>query len=258
MNTIVRLLLIGLVLALFQGCVTTSTRVRTSEPSEEEAAIANLNLGVAYLRQGRPELALERLDRALSQNPRLADAHSTIALAYDQLGELEEAANHYRRATQLEPDNAAAANSYAVFLCRNDNWGDAERYFRRAADNPLYTTPEAALTNAGVCARGAGETDRAEQYFREALARNPIFPDALYNMTDLAFQNDNYLQARAFSQRYLSSAPDSPQMLWLCFQVEQQLGNASDAQRCADRLKDQFAESAEMAQLYEFERDAGR
>ena len=255
MKTITRLLPLGLMLLLCQGCVTSSSSA-VQPPSEEDAAIANLNLGIAYLRQGRPELALERLERALSQNPRLADVHSAIALAYDQLGEVAESETHYQRATQLEPDNAAAANSYAVFLCRNNRWEEAERYFRRAADNPRYATPEAALTNAGVCARGVGQTAKAEEYFREALMRNPAFPDALYNMTDLAFQSENYLQARAFAQRYLDSGPASPQLFWLCFQIEQELGNEEVAQRCATQLRDQFPESAEVSRLHQLERDA--
>ena len=74
--------------------------------SDDEAAIANMNLGAGYLRQGNADLAIERLQRALAQNPRLVEAHSTIALAYDQIGSLEEAETHYQRATQLDPENA--------------------------------------------------------------------------------------------------------------------------------------------------------
>ncbi|MCZ6586307.1 MAG: type IV pilus biogenesis/stability protein PilW, partial [Gammaproteobacteria bacterium] len=66
------IVLIGL---LCQGCISTTT---SSVPAlnGEDAAIANLNLGVGYLRQGRTELAVEILERALSFDPRLADAHS--------------------------------------------------------------------------------------------------------------------------------------------------------------------------------------
>ncbi len=246
---------------LCQGCIsatttTTSSSSRAPASSDEDAAIANLNLGVGYLRQGRAELAVGILERALSFDPRLADAHSSIAVAYDQLGRSEEAEEHYRRATRLEPNNPGAANSYAVFLCRNDRWDDAERYFRRAADNPRYTTPAAALANAGVCARSAGESAVAERYFREALARNPGYSDALFHMTDLALQDKNFLQARAFMQRYLESATANPEILWLCFQIEQQLDSLTRAQACATRLRDQFPDSAEATRLFRLERDA--
>jgi type IV pilus assembly protein PilF len=226
--------------------------------SQEDAAVANMNLGAGYLRQGRVDAAIEPLERAIELDPRLADAHSTIAIAYDQLGDADLAEQHYRRATTLEPGNAAAANSYAVFLCRQNRWNDAEDYFQRAADNPRYATPEAALTNAGVCARNAGDNAKAEQYFRAALARNPLFPDALSSMIDLSYREQNYLQARAFMQRYLDVRPPSAPLLWLCFNIEQELNNPAGAERCAAQLREGFPESPEVEQLQESLRRDGR
>jgi type IV pilus assembly protein PilF len=242
-----------------QGCATSSSSLGGSgASSDDEAAQANLNLGAAYLREGEPQLALEKLERALDQNPRLADAHSAIAIAYDQLGKPDDAEKHYRRATQLAPDNPAAANSYAVFLCRQNRWRAAEPYFERAADNPRYTTPAVALTNAGTCAMSAGELDRADEHFRAALDKNPTFADALAGLMELSYRQQDYLETRAFLQRYLAVRPATAPVLWLCFNVEQQLGDAAAAERCAVRLRQDFPTSAEFAQLRQFERDGQR
>jgi type IV pilus assembly protein PilF len=246
----------GIVVWLLQGCASTSTN--DGPASEVDAAVANMNLGAGYLRQGRLDLAIERLQRALELNPRLADAHSTIAIAYDQLGSTEDAESHYRRATQLEPNNAAAANSYAVFLCRQNRWQDAESYFRGAASNTRYATPEVALANAGVCARNAGDTGAAERYFREALSKNPTFPDALAGMIDLSYRGENYLQARAFMQRYLDVQPPTASLLWLCFNIERELDNRAGADRCASQLREGFPDSPELAQLQQALQRDGR
>ena len=213
-----------------------------------------MNLGAGYLRQGRADLAVEKLERALELDPRLADAHATIAIAYDQLGNVAEAEQHYQRATSLEPSNASAANSYAVFLCRNNRWKDAEPYFRRAADNPRYSTPEAALANAGVCARHAGDTAKSEAYFRSALTKAPTFPDALSSMMELSYEAQNYLQARAFLQRYLDVRPANASVLWHCFNIEQELENPDAAARCATQLREGFPASPELAQLQQLQR----
>jgi type IV pilus assembly protein PilF len=250
-----KIALLAVLCLLGTGCVST-TNNENSGQSDDEAAIANLNLGLGYLRQGRPELAADIFERALAYDPDLVDAHSSLAVAYDQLGVADDAEEHYERATELAPNNPGAANSYAVFLCRNDRWDDAEEYFRRAADNPRYTTPEAALANAGVCATAAGDVETAERYFREALSRNPAYPDALFHMTDLAYQNQNLMQARAFLQRSFGISVDSPQILWLCFQIERDLNSPAEAQACATRLKEQFPESAEASELFEIERNA--
>ena len=48
---------------LAQACVTeTSTGQRVA--SDDEAAVANMNLGAGYLRQGRADLAIEALERS--------------------------------------------------------------------------------------------------------------------------------------------------------------------------------------------------
>jgi len=245
-----------LVLAALTACANSGSM--NQRASANEAAVANMNLGAGYLRQGNTELAIERLQRALSQDPRLVDAHSTIAVAYDQIGKLEEAETHYSRATQLDPNNGGAANAYAVFLCRQNRYQDAEPFFRRAADNATYTTPEVALTNAGVCARDAGQLDAAAENFRLALARNPSYPDALINMMELSYQGGNYLQARAFVQRYLQARPATAPVLWTCFNVERALDNAEAADRCASQLRSGFQGSPELAQLEAQQRGNGR
>jgi type IV pilus assembly protein PilF len=253
-----RLIVVLVVFWLSQGCVTTSATTNERPASNADAALANMNLGAGYVGQGRADLAIAPLLRALELNPRLVDAHSTLAMAYDQLGRSTEAEQHHRRATALAPGNAAAANSYAVFLCRQGRWNDAESYFRRAADNPRYDTPEAALANAGMCARNAGDTEKAEEYFRAALERNPAFPDALSSMIDLSYRGQNYLQARAFLQRYLDVRPPSASLLWLCFNIEQELENPAGAERCAAQLREGFPQSQELSQLQELQRRNGR
>jgi len=239
---------LGLLL-LCQGCVSTSATSTSSTAAAGDAAVANLNLGTAYLRQGRLTLALERLDRALNHNPRLAEAHSTIAMVYDRLGDVEEARDHHRRAIRLAPNDPATANGFGVFLCRHERWSEAEPLFQRAAGNPRYHTPEVALTNAGICARNAGDGAKAEQYLSDALARNPIYADGLFNMAALAFANNDLAEAQRFLDRHSDSAPDSAQAAWLCFQVETGLGNRSNARHCASMLLEQFPESPESAQL---------
>jgi type IV pilus assembly protein PilF len=253
--SIVRL---ALLLVLSLVTISADAARKPREDRGKEAALANSNLGAGYLRQGRLDLAVERLQRALKQDPRLADAHSYLAIAYDQLGMLEEAEMHYKRATQLEPANSSAANSYAVFLCRQNRWPDAEPFFKRAAENPTYATPEVALTNAGVCARNAGDPGKATEYFRNALVRNPTFPDALTNMMEMSYESGNFMQTRAFVQRYLDSQMPTAPVLLMCVDVETELKNQDGANKCAAQLRSGFPGSPELAKLEEQQRRDGR
>lgn len=229
---------------LMQGCTTISNPAAPRRASNEEAAQANLTVGIAYAREQRWRLAIEALSRAIDIDPRLADAYSTIAIAYDQLGNVELAEEHYRRATELDSGNPASANSYAVFLCRRGRWTDAEPYFERAVGNPRYPTPDIALANAGICAQSAGDEEAAERNFREALTRNNTSAAALSGLMDLSVSQGNYLRARAFMQRYLASQPPSAQVLTRCIEIETELGNDADAARCRATLSENFTGAA--------------
>jgi type IV pilus assembly protein PilF len=256
MNTLRFVAVFLCVAAVLAGCAGSGTVGARS--SDSDAAMANMNLGAGYLQQGNTTLAIDRLQRALAQDPRLVQAHTTLALAYDQIGNVEEAEAHYLRATQLEPGDGNAGNYYAVFLCRQKRWADAAPYFRRAADDPSYPTPEVALTNAGVCASDAGQVEDAEDSFRAALVRNPNYPDALLNMMELSVQQRNFLQARAFVQRYLSGLTPTAAVLLMCVNVERELGDSAAADRCAAQLRSGFRGSDELAQLEAQQRRDGR
>ena len=248
MNTL-RTAWLSLALAVSAACVSSGGSV--SEPaSGNEAAIANMNLGAGYLRQGNTTLAIERLQRALAQDPNLVQAHTTIGLAYNQIGSFDDAEEHFKRAAQINPNDGNAANAYAAFLCeRGNRWTEAQPYFRRAAADTKYGTPEVALTNAGMCAREAGDLAAAEENFRAALMRNPRYADALLNMMELTYQRGDNLQTRAFVQRYLAARPATAPVLLTCVNVERALNDATAAGRCATQLRNGFPGSPELAQL---------
>jgi type IV pilus assembly protein PilF len=245
------------VFGLLQACVSETTKGQ-KPATKNEAAVANMNLGAGYLQQGKPELAIDRLQRALKQDPKLADAHTTLALAYDQLGSASDAEDHYKKATQLEPENSSAANAYATFLCRHKRWTDAEPYFKKAVANLKYQTPEVAYTNAGICALNSGDHPKAEENFRAALSRNPRYADALEGMLDTSYQDKNYMQARAFYERYADVRKPDAAKLMMCFTIERELGNRDAANRCASQLREGFPDSAEAKQVQQLQTSNGR
>jgi len=233
------------------GCVTTDDGDRRSEASPEEAARINYELGAEYIRQGNLELARERLERSVSQNPDLAVARATLALVYDRQGDVELADEQYSRAVRLAPGDASVQNTYAVFLCKRQRYEEAIEYFTRAASNTRYGTPEAALTNAGVCLQQKPDYVRAEQFLRRALQRNPGYSEALLQMASLSVERGNYLRARAFVQRYLAQHPPAPEILLIGVRAERALDDRDAAAGYAADLREQFPSSAEALQLIE-------
>jgi len=257
----IRLLTITCVFfSILTGCVTQTTGQMQMGSSDEEAAELNLQLGIGYLRQGDLLTARNKLERAIEQDPSLVIAHTALALVYERLGDIDAAEEHYRQAVYLAPKDPDALNSLAAFLCRSED-GQAEALvnFDRAIAIPLsesFSNKAMVNTNAGVCAKQT-DLDRAEHYLRAALAENPQYAEALLQLADVSYQRGNYLQSRAFLERYASVAPPSPAMLWLAMRVETALGDAPAANEFGLRLKREFPVSVETRSLLEQERDAG-
>jgi type IV pilus assembly protein PilF len=243
-------------LCVLAGCAGSDSQLR-SKPHPERAAEINLELGVDYLRKGNLEQAKEKIERSLDQDGRSARAHSVAGMLYARLGDEKKAESHFDRAISLDSDNPEIRNNYAVYLCQGGAYSRGERQALAAAENALYKTPEAALLNAGNCARSAGDLKRAEEHYRRALQLRPRFAEALYLMAEMQFQQTQYISARAFLQRFMEVGRTSPATLWLGHRIERSLGNRAEAQHYARRLKTEYPNAAQTKELLESERNAG-
>lgn len=248
-----RHLLTGLVLVFaLSGCVTTNedgALVKEEGPDLVEASRLNTELGVDYMRRGLHDLALEKLQRALGQDERNAEAHTAMALLQSRRGDDDAAEKHYRRALALGGDDPSIRNNFGVFLCANGDPREAEKYLLGAARDPDYRTPQAAWTNAGVCAMQLPDIEKAERYLRKALEIDPGFPDALAQMARVSLEQKQYLKARAFLQRYERVGPPTAATLWVGARTEAALGDRAAASRYESRLRSEFPESPETGQL---------
>lgn len=231
------------------GCVTETVNrsgtVLPGKADKKEASRINTQLGIDYMRQGQNDLALEKLQRAIEQDPGNADAHSALALLYTRTGDNESAERNYRRALVLAPDDPGIRNSFGAWLCSHGKEAESLEYFLQAAQNPRYRTPAAAYSNAGACAMRLDRLNDAETYLRKAVSIDPKFPDGLAQMAILSYRLQQYLQARAFLQRYESVGRTSADMLLLGMRTEQQLGDREASSEYARRLKQNFPEMAE-------------
>ena len=234
------------VAATISACATTP---RDSRASDVDAARYNVQLGMNYLQRGDLEGAREKLERAVQQDPSLPAAHAALGMLYERAGDMRRAGDHLRRATRLAPDDPNQLNNYGGFLCRQGDRKEGIRHFDMAAGNAYYRTPEAALTNAGVCARGIPDPDLAETYLRRALDTNRNYAPALLQLADLSLDTQRFLQARAFLQRYEALTPASAYSLALGYRIEAAAGDARSASEYAVRLRREFPESKEAREL---------
>jgi type IV pilus assembly protein PilF len=212
---------------LMAGCVQTTTHTGGVNPDADEGDAADLNyqLGARYYRNGNYELARDRLLYSLELNPKNAVAHYTLALTYEQLENLRLATDSYEAAIRISPRDHNVQNAYAVFLCNQKQFDKAATHFDRAIETENNDNSEVAMTNAGVCLLQKPDAERAEGYFRQALNVKSNYGEALIQLCLMKFSAQDYLAARAFLQRFLSSNAPTPGVLYLGVRIEEELGD---------------------------------
>lgn len=247
-----RLLVVVSASLITAGCVTsTTTGTIPSESNDANAADLNYQLGARYYRNGNYELARDRLLLSIELNPRNAVAHYTLALTYEKLDNIRLATEAYERSVRIAPRDYNVLNAYAVFLCNQRRFDDAKSYFDRAIKVVVNDSAEVTMTNAGVCMNQKPDAVLAEQYFRAALAEKPSYGEALLQLSLLKFASEDYLGARAFLQRYMSSNIPTAGVLYLGVRIEEELGDDRARTDYSNRILREFPESPEARRILE-------
>lgn len=215
----------------------------------KKAADFNATLGLRYMQQGRNDLALEKLTKAVKQDPDSAASHHYLAELYRRLGENDKAEDEFEEALDLDPDNSAIHNNFGVFLCGQKRMDDAEKHFLAVLKNPVYHAPDQVYENMGTCLYNKPDLVKAEMYLRKALQINPKRPQALLTMAEISFNEKNYISTRAFLQRFNEISKPTPKSLWLRIRTERILGDRDAVASSAMLLKGKFP-AAEETQLY--------
>lgn len=225
-------------LALLAGCVTTHSNGRAVD--EKEAARANTQLGVAYLRQGNLTQAKEKLEKAEKQDPRSHEVQYALALFSERMNQPAEAERHYQSALKLSANNAEVANAYAVFLCRSGKVDAAIRLFEEVVRNPLYNAPWVAGTNAAVCLRSDKRNADAVPWLERAIAQRPDYYPAVVELGDLHIANNEPQKARVAVDRFLAIGRKSADVLLIGVRASMAQGDRAGADIYARLLRRDF------------------
>jgi type IV pilus assembly protein PilF len=134
---LLRALLLPAIAALVMaGCATMGDNGKPV--NNKEAAVANMQLGVRYMKEGQLQLAKDKLERAEKQDPRNHEVHWAMAQLQEMIDQPAEAERYYQTAMRLSPDNSNIANTYAVFLCKSNKVDKALPLFDIVIRDKLY------------------------------------------------------------------------------------------------------------------------
>jgi protein O-mannosyl-transferase len=143
--------------------------------------VAENNLGIIFLGQGKVDEAIPLLQAAVDLRPDNSPAHENLAKALLQKGQVSDALIHYRKLLDLQPDNIEVHNIVGTVLTQQGRVGEGvEEWQKVLAIQPdngnamsnlawvFATSPDQSLRN------GAKAVELAEQALRLSGGRIPI------------------------------------------------------------------------------------
>jgi tetratricopeptide (TPR) repeat protein len=169
--------------------------------------LANENLGLARLKQGRVAEAIVHLSEAARLAPRNSEAQKDLGSALLEAGQFEEAIIHLRTALELKPGFAEAEHALGSALFKSGRMTDAIAHFRQA----LAASPDLAEAhnNLGDALRHGGQVDEAITHFQAALALQPDNAIACNNLGAALRQKGQLNEAITQFRKALALRPDS-------------------------------------------------
>lgn len=202
-------------------------------------------LGMLGLRQSRfwaGNLPLCR--HILTVNPKSWLAHNNLGYALYTEGKLDEAADHFYTALDLEPRNPRAHNNLGNILVSQGKAEEAVSHYSLARK----ISPDDPVThnNLGVALAELGETRAAGAEYREALRLRPDYPEAHNNLGNLLSREGRYDRAVAHFQEALRLQPGAARFHNNLALILIKLGRVDEAiarSRAALRLQPDYAQA---------------
>lgn len=147
-------------------------------------------LGYTYYQQGELEKAADVYRQIIDAVPFDLQAHTWMGRLLVEMGQPEQAISYWQTVVNRNPDDRRA--QYFLELAREQaRWGtEAVNAFRE-----------------GVAFYEEGDLDRARERFARATSLNRNYPEAWAWLGRVAFDNENYADARTYYQRASTLRP---------------------------------------------------
>lgn len=200
-----------------------------------DASLRNA-LGVAYMRLGRVDEALQQMEAALRIDPELAMAHYNLGVIAFGNQRVDEAIERFQRALASQSNYAEAHNNLGLALESKGSAADAEAHYRTALG--LRPSLVSAHNNLGRVLLARGDVAGSVEEYRAVLRIEPENPDAQYRLGRALAASGQAREAVQQWRRAATARPDNVQIaldLALLLATNPDVRNTSDAVRVAER-----------------------
>jgi type IV pilus assembly protein PilF len=255
--------LVVAVACLAAACGGAPTREESERPSTADTGIGSISeakdtktrakahteLAAAYYELGNLGVALEEARIAVAADAGYAPAYNVLGLVQMDLKDSAAAEESFRQGLSLAPQDSDLNHNYGWFLCQTGREKQGVQLFLNAVRNPLYPTPAKSFAAAGRCVQKSNPQEAAG-YFDRALRLDPNHVPAMLPYAQELYRRGELKQAKELVGRYHKLMPDpSAESLWLAVRIERKLGDRAAETSYTAQLRRRYADSPEYKSL---------
>jgi eukaryotic-like serine/threonine-protein kinase len=242
----------------------TALRVRLAEPADparrealdilaEAEAMFGPNAALLAERQrhaealGLADVVRTSREQGSSHPPRTAWDHYTVGRSLLRAGKLEDAAAHFDRSVELQPQGFWPNYYQGVCAYRRGEPGEAAEAFRVCI--ALAPDKAACYYNRGLAYQALNQLDRAANDYDRALSLDPALGLALFNRAILYHRAKQYPEAIAGLQQAMANGIEPALVhynLALVYQAKKERTSALDHLQQAIRQRPGYKEAEEL------------
>ncbi|KYG61348.1 adventurous gliding motility protein T, partial [Bdellovibrio bacteriovorus] len=161
-----------------------ATQILTQSPNDAKALNA---LAMYHYKRGRYDLCRYLLSKAISSSPKMAELHSNLGIVQLAQGERRDAIKSFRKALDINNDEAVAAANLGAIYVQEKDYGKAqvvlETAYKRGVRDPRV------LNNYAIALSAHRKYDKAADLYAQILKDNGNNKEALYNYATLLVEN---------------------------------------------------------------------
>lgn len=138
--------------------------------------------------------------------PRMDLVHYNLGLAAEKEGLIDKAAEHYKKALAVNPNDFLSCTNLGNIAAEREEWASALRWYKKALK--LEPRSEGVHLNLGIVHIQIGRFAEAEIYLKNALRINPKNSITLHNISVLMAAKGDLGKAELFNREALKHNPD--------------------------------------------------
>jgi tetratricopeptide (TPR) repeat protein len=220
---------IGLLLLFLAACA-------GSNELKKQQARAARKVGEVHLRQGNYTAALRELLKAEDLYPKDHILQYDLGIAYSKKERLDLAIKHFKKAIRLKPDFAPAINNLGTAYYDSGDYDAAIACFKKVSEDLLYATPHFAYYNLGRAYFMKKEYAKSEAYFLNALDVEPRFIEPLVELGRTYMALGRNPEALAAFKSAVEQSPDFARAHFYLAEVYRLSGNFSKARESYNKV----------------------